>query len=94
MNNKSFFKQAVTAFFCIGIVLYAFTFIYIRFWPMNNSVIVYNPTDVFVVLFAIAAIIAIGYYIRYFYLAYKAAKHRKEVKRLKLDQDVEDDGTK
>ncbi len=93
MNTKSFFKQAVTAFICIGIVLFAFTFIYLRFWPMNNSVIVYNPTDVYVILFSIAGVIAIGYYIRYFYLAYKAAKHRKEVKRLKLDQDVEDDGT-
>ncbi len=93
MNTRRFVNQAILAFIWIGSLLFFTVFTLIRVMPFNNAIVTYNPTDPYVFVFAILSIIAIGYYIRYFWLAGKAARHRKEVERLKLNEDEEDDGT-
>ena len=93
VKPKQFFKQAAIAYLCIGLIILAITFIYMRFWPLNNSVVVYNPSDIYVIFFSIAAVIAIGYYIRYFAIMIRTNIERKKAAKLKLDEDVADDGT-
>ncbi len=93
MNTRHFINQAILAFIWIGSLLFFTVFTLIRVLPFNNAIVTYNPTDPYVFVFAILSIIAVGYYIRYFWLAGKAARHRKEVERLRLNEDEEDDGT-
>ncbi len=93
VKPKQFFKQAAISFFAVALIVLAFTFIYMRFWPLNNSVVVYNPSDIYVIIFSIAAVIAIGYYIRYFVITIRTNIERKRALKLKLDEDVVDDGT-
>ncbi len=93
VNTSHFIRTAAIAFVMVGIILMAITFIILRAVPINNAIVTFNPTDVYVFFFSIFAIIAIGYYIRYFWLAGKARRHRKEVQRLRLNEDEEDDGT-
>ncbi|MCD8203759.1 MAG: hypothetical protein LUB56_01360 [Coprobacillus sp.] len=93
MNTRHFINQAILAFIWIGSLLFFTVFTLIRVFPFNNAIVTFNPTDPYVFVFAILSIIAIGYYIRYFWLAGKAARHRKEVERLKLNEDEDDDGT-
>ncbi|MCD8204380.1 MAG: hypothetical protein LUC16_00930 [Coprobacillus sp.] len=93
MNTRKFINQAIIAYIFIGLLIFFVATLLFRVMPLNNAVVTYNPIDVYVFFFAIGAIIAVGYYIRYFWLAGKAARHRKEVERLKLNEDEEDDGT-
>lgn len=94
IKPKQFFKNAVTGLFGLGIIILSIMFIYFRFWPMNNSIIVYNQLDVFVIVFTIAAILAIGYYIRFFTIMIKTNIEKRKSEKLKLNEDVADDGTK
>ncbi len=93
VDSKKYTQTAAIAFVMVGIILMAITFICLRAVPIKNAVVTFNPTDVYVFFFSLFAIIAVGYYIRYFWLAYKARKHRKEVIKLRLNEDEEDDGT-
>ena len=69
-------------------------FIFSRSNLFANSLAVFNPLDTFIVVLSIAAIFFIGYFAKFFVTAYKNHKDRKEAKRLKLDEDVDSDGTK
>ena len=74
--------------------MFTVLFIIFRAGIFNNSISVHNPLDLFIVIPGIISIIVIGYFIRYLVLKYKDNKKLKEAKKLKLEQDVADDGTK
>ena len=71
----------------------AILFIIIRATGFKNTVVTYNPADPFVIIFAIAGIIAFGYFVVVMVKTIKSEKERRKHIRLRLDEDVDDDGT-
>ena len=64
-----------------------------RFGFLSNSLPVYNPSDVWVIIFGVASLLLVGYFVRYFYLLIKARRERIRNEKLKLRLDKQDDGT-
>ena len=93
VKPKSFWLKALLALAGGLIVLLALTFIVLRFVAMNNAIVVYNPVDAFIIIFAIAAVLVIGYFIKYLVATQKANKTRKMTIKLKLNEDAAEDGT-
>ena len=93
IRPKAYIKSAILGYFGLALVLAALNFIVLRITIFNSSIPTYNPIDPFVIIFSIAAAIAIGLFIKNFVAAMKLAKKRREIKRLQLDKDVADDGT-
>lgn len=94
VNNRSFTKTAVIGYGAVVVLVMDIFFIFSRSNLFANSLAVFNPLDTFIVVLSIAAIFFIGYFAKFFVTAYKNHKDRKEAKRLKLDEDVDSDGTK
>lgn len=94
LKPKQFVKKGILYFVGYAFIVMAITYIVFRWGMMNTSIVAFNPLDVFVIIFTIGAAIAIGLFIRDLVVAIRANKKRKETIRLKLDQDVVDDGTK
>jgi hypothetical protein len=59
----------------------------------RNSLIVFNPFDVLIIIFSIILIIYTGYYIKYFLARFKDWRVKRMEERLKLGDGVADDGT-
>ena len=93
VNDKKYLKQAIIGGFGLGIVLYAALFLIMRTSGFKNTIVVFNPTDPLLIAFAIVALIIIGYFIVHVVKLIKAEKERRKAIRLKLNEDVEDDGT-
>ncbi len=93
MDTKKFLKQALGHYIWIVILVFAAVLIGFRSVPLSSAVVIANPIDPWVFGFSVGAIIAVGYYIRYFWIMGRSAKKRREVIRLHLNEDVEDDGT-
>lgn len=93
MNTKKYVRQSSIALFGTIIFALGLQFILFRFLKLDNSFAVYNPLDPYVIGFGIAALIAFGYFIYYMVQFIKSEKKRKEAIRLKLNEDVDDDGT-
>ena len=94
MNTKRFIIAAVKNFIGFLLVTLALFFIIGRWGIMNTSVVAYNPLDVFVIVFGVLGLIFIGFAIKNLVVAIKQARKNREALRLKLDEDVADDGTK
>lgn len=95
LNPKSFFKNAGLAYLLFGFITFFIAFCVARWGFLANNLVVYNPADVFVIIFGIIAIIAVGYYVRWLFIAINNEKARRKAIKLKLDQDInDDDGTK
>lgn len=94
MRPKAYIKSAALGYLGLALILAALNFIVLRFALFNSSIPTYNPIDAFVIVFSIMAAISIGLFIKNFATAVKLAKKRREIKRLQLDKDVADDGTK
>ena len=60
---------------------------------MSNSFIVYNPFDIWIVVFSIALIIYSGYYIKFAITTCKDWLKKRRDRKLKVNEDVADDGT-
>lgn len=93
MKTKQFVIKSIISGICSSIVLLAVLSIVLRLTVFNNSITVFNPVDVFIVFAGILSVIIIGYFIRYIYVSIKNDLHRRQVLRLKLNQDKDDDGT-
>lgn len=93
VNDKKFLKQAILGGFGLGLVLCALLFIIMRTAGFKNTIVVFNPTDPLLIAFSIVALIIIGYFIVYVVKLVKAERERRKAIRLKLNEDVEDDGT-
>ena len=93
VNDKKFLKQAILGGLGFGEVLLALLFLIMRTAGFKNTIVVFNPTDPLLIATAIVALILIGYFIVYLVKLIKAEKERRKAIRLKLNEDVEDDGT-
>ena len=94
VNDKKFLKSAILGGLGLGEVLAALLFLIMRTVGFKNTIVVFNPTDPILIGTAIAALIIIGYFIVHVIKRVKAEIERRKAIRLKLDEDVEDDGTK
>ncbi len=93
VNGKKFVRSAALGGLGLGIVVAAILFIIMRVGPFKSTIVVFNPTDPLLIGFSIAALIIIGYFIVYVVKLVKAERERRKIIRLKLAEDVEDDGT-
>lgn len=93
MNGKRYLKTAILGYFGLLIICLALIFIGFRFTRFNNAVSVHNPLDAFIVIPGIISIVVIGYFVKFMVVKIKANKERKNAKKLKLNEDVLDDGT-
>lgn len=60
---------------------------------MNNTLTVYNPLDWVIMLASVIVICLGGYFIKYYWTAYKDHKEKVARERLNLNADKDDDGT-
>ena len=93
MKTKPFIIKAIVNGVCSSIVLLAALSIILRLTVANNTVTTFNPLDIFIVFAGIVSVVIIGFFIRNVYVAIKNIIHRRQIMRLKLNQDQDDDGT-
>lgn len=93
IKPKQYIKSAVIGLIGLLLIAAGLNFIILRFAVFMSAVPVFNPIDAFVIAFALAGAIALGFFIKSFANALKTAKKLREIKRLHLDKDVVDDGT-
>lgn len=94
MNTRKYIKEAAIGFVGGGIIYSALLFIILRFGLFNVSVVVYNPLDPLVMIFGIVAIVVAGLFIKKLVTSIKVGNERRKAMKLKLNEDVADDGTK
>ena len=94
VNDKKYLKNALLYGAGSLVIVAAITFIAMRVGGFANTIVVFNPTDPLLIIFSIAALIIGGYFIVQAIKAIKAETERKKAIRLKLNEDVNDDGTK
>lgn len=88
-----FFKRAAIIGVGLMVIIFALLFIISRFGIIANNTVVFNPIDIPIIIFAVLAILFIGYFVKEMVVAYKNYKQNKERIRLNLDADKVDDGT-
>ena len=94
MKPKQYVKTAILGYLGIFIISLTILFIIFRAGMFSNAVAVHNPLDVYVVIPGIISIVVIGYFIKFTVGKVKANKQRRVAKKLKLNEDAADDGTK
>ena len=75
------------------IVLFDIVFIIVRNTVLNNAIVVFNPVDAYIIVLSVLSIVIVGYFIKYLVGVIKANRERRRIIKLKLNEDVEDDGT-
>jgi len=93
MRTGQYYKTGILGYVQTASMLLAIELIINRGFTLSNSFAVYNPLDVFIIIFGLIALLLGGYFIKYFWNNFKASQEKKRVERLKLNQDVIDDGT-
>lgn len=93
MNTKRYLSVAGKNFLGFGIIALAILYNIARWVYMNTTVVAYNPLDAYLIVFTVAGFIFLGFFIKSVVTSVKNAMKRREALRLKLDQDVADDGT-
>lgn len=94
LKPKQFIKKAVIYALTSLAVALAICFVVIRLTAFANAVVAVNPLDPFIVIFGIATIIIIGYYVKNLVAFVKANNQRKRSIKLGLINEQADDGTK
>ena len=93
VNDKKYLKSSILYGLGFMVIAYAIIFIFMRASGFANTIVAFNPTDPLLIAFAIAGMIIGGYFIVLAIKAIKTENERKKAIRLKLNEDVEDDGT-
>ena len=93
MKNKPFITKAILFLLGSMIVLFDIVFIVLRGSALNNAIVVFNPVDAYIIVLSVFSVVIIGYFIKYLVGVIKTEKERRRVIKLKLNEDVEDDGT-
>ena len=94
LKPKQFIRKAIIYWATSLAIVLALTFIILRNTAFTAAIAVYNPVDTFIVIFGIASIIILGYYVRNMIIATKARRQKKKATKLGLLDEVADDGTK
>jgi uncharacterized membrane protein len=92
VNTKKFVRSALIAGSFILLWTAEILVLVGRGTAFKNSLIVFNPLDVFIVVLSIILIIFTGYYIKFAIGKFKDNKAKRESARLKLSESVSDDG--
>ena len=93
VKPKQFVERAAVFYVGSAIVLFTILSIIFRFGIFDNSIATTNPIDWFVVIAGIISIVLIGYFVKYLVTVIRVAKQRKLTYKLKLNEDIADDGT-
>ena len=93
LKPKKFLFKAALGLFGSLIVIAAFTFATLRATLFANAIVVYNPVDPFIIVFMIASVLVIGYFIKFIVVQTRAGNQRRKALKLKLNEDVAEDGT-
>ena len=93
VDKKSWIKSSVIYFVTISVMVFDFLFILFRAVSMRNSIVVYNPLDVFIIILSVASIIAIGYLVMKLVKHIKNTAEKKKTEELHLNDNDSDDGT-
>lgn len=93
MIPKQYFKTNTMGLITLGTLLVTFEAIAFRLSLLKNTLPVYNPLDIIIVIGGIASIILVGYFIRYFAIQFKNLRDLKRNERLKINKYVMEDGT-
>ena len=94
MKPKAYVKTAALGYVGLLIISVTVLFIIFRGGLFSNAVAVHNPIDIFIVVPGVISIVIIGYFIKFVVGKLKSNKQRKQAKKLKLNEDAVDDGTK
>lgn len=94
VKPKRYLLNTIKNFIGFATIFSAILFIYCRWGLLRTTVVTFNPLDAFVAAFTVVGAIFLGFTIKNMVVSFKNARKRKEALRLKLDQDVVDDGTK
>ena len=94
LRPKQFIKKGIIYWLTSTAIVIAIESIVLRVTALKNAIVVYNPVDVLIVIFGIASIIIIGYYVKTFTALYKANQQRKKAIKLGMVNETADDGTK
>ena len=93
VNGKKYVKKAVLGGLGSTVVATAILFIVMRLSGFKNTIVTFNPTDPLLIGFSIVGLIVTGYFIVMLIKLVKAENERRKIIKLKLNEDVEDDGT-
>lgn len=93
VNDKKYLKSAIMYGAGFTVIAAAIVFILMRVVGFANTIVAFNPTDPILIIFSIAGMIIGGYFIVLLIKSIKVEKERRKAIRLKLNEDVEDDGT-
>ncbi len=93
LKPKKYLLKAALGLFGSLIVIAAFTFTILRATLFANAIVVYNPIDPFIIVFMIASVLVIGYFIKFLVVQTRAGNQRRKARKLKLNEDVAEDGT-
>lgn len=93
MKPKQYIKTSILGY--VGSLIISLTIVFIAFRAgrFSNSVASHNPLDIYIVIPGVVSIVVIGYFIKFVVVKLKANKQRKVIRKLKLNDDVKDDGT-
>ena len=94
VNDKKYIKSSIMYGAGFLVIAYAIIFIIMRAGGFANTIVSFNPTDPLLIAFAIAGLIIGGYFIVLAIKAIKTERERQRAIRLRLNEDVDDDGTK
>ena len=93
VNDKKYLKKAVLFGLGFTEIAAAILFIVMRVVGFANTIVGFNPTDPLLIAFAVAGLIIGGYFIVLLVKSIKTNNERRKAIRLRLNEDVVDDGT-
>lgn len=93
INPRLYWKTNILGLIAVDSLLLFIEFIVIRVNLVSNSFAVFNPCDTFICLFGVVSLLLVGYFIKYFYILFKAKYEAYRNEKLQLNKDVIDDGT-
>lgn len=94
VNTKKFVLASAKNFLGYALILSSILFIVARWAMLRNTIVVFNPLDVWVIVFTLAGAIFLGFAIKDMVVSIKETVDRKKKEKLHLDSDVVEDGTK
>ncbi len=93
VNPKLYWKTNILGLLTVDCVLLFVEFVAVRVNLISNSLPIFNPCDAFIAAFGVASLLLVGYFIRYFYILFKAKYEKRRNEKLKMNTNVIDDGT-
>ena len=94
VNGKKYLVESIKNFFGFALILFAVLCCVARWGILKNSIVTFNPIDPGVIIFVILGAIFFGFTIRNLVVSIKLGRERRRYARLRLGEDVTEDGTK